>query len=197
MWGVFYRSFIGFSELNIVLAWQVFTLGFRLFFNLLQINYIGKFGLCAMSLCIGLASAILGFSWRCSWSFIVVTPYLSLCIYHLPKWHMMSTYVWTSSAFIFMIVWVWLFNPLTFSLFYSDENKHTRNRKNNKQLEPPVGTCTWITRTDRLYKNLFDFCSNTFTVKHRFCLMSCQRNRTSFDSFDLRVSQIWRVLSVW
>ncbi len=50
--------------------------------------------------CIGLTSVFLGFSWRCSWSFFVVTPYLSLCICHLPKWNMMSTYVWASSAFI-------------------------------------------------------------------------------------------------
>ena len=30
--------------------------------------------------CIVLALAFLGFSWRCSWSFFVVPPYLSLCI---------------------------------------------------------------------------------------------------------------------
>jgi hypothetical protein len=37
MWGVFHISFIGFSKLNIVLV-TIFTLGFRLFFILLQIN---------------------------------------------------------------------------------------------------------------------------------------------------------------
>ncbi len=34
------------------------------------------------------------------------------------------------------------------------------------------------------------------TVK-RLCLMSCQRNRTSFVSLNLRVLLIWRVLLVW
>ncbi len=39
MWGVFHISFIGFPKLNIVFSVTIFTLGFRLFFNLLQINY--------------------------------------------------------------------------------------------------------------------------------------------------------------
>ncbi len=68
----------------------------------------------------------LGFSWLCSWSFFVVTPYLSFCICHLPKRHMMSTHVWTSSAFVFIIVWVWHFYPLVFVFLYSDENKQTK-----------------------------------------------------------------------
>ena len=60
--------------------------------------------------CIGLALAFLGFSWRCSWSFFVVTPYLSLSVCHLPKRHMMSTYVWASSAFIITYIeWYWFF----------------------------------------------------------------------------------------
>ena len=45
--------------------------------------------------------------------------------------------------------------------------------------------------------NLFVSCSCTITVKHRLWLMSCQRNRTSFVSLELRVSLIWRVLLVW
>ncbi len=68
---------------------------------------------------------VFGFSWRCSWSFVVVSTYLSLCICHLPNRHMMSTYGWGSSVFIFIIVWTWNFYSLTFALFYSDENKHT------------------------------------------------------------------------
>ncbi len=70
-----------------------------------------------------LTSTFLGFSWRCSWSFFVVTPYISLCICHLPKRHMMSTNVWVSSTFVFIIVWTWQLYPLLFTFFYSAEIK--------------------------------------------------------------------------
>ncbi len=61
--------------------------------------------------CIVLTLDFLGFSWRCSWSFFVVPPYVSLCICHLSKWHMMSIHVWTSSVFVFIIVWPWHLYP--------------------------------------------------------------------------------------
>ena len=51
-------------------------------------------------------SVDLGFSW-----------------FFLTKWHMMSIHVWSSSAFVFIIVWVWHLYPLTFVSFYSVENK--------------------------------------------------------------------------
>ena len=38
---------------------------------------------------------VLWCSWRCSWPFLEVPLYLSFCIHHLPKWHMMSVHVWT------------------------------------------------------------------------------------------------------
>ena len=95
----------------------------------------------------GLALALLGFAWWYSWSVFVVTPYLSLCICHLPKRHMMSTCVWVSSVFIFLIVWAWQFYPLAFALFYSAENKHiyaygmgqlTNTRRSDGAPDPDV-----------------------------------------------------------
>ena len=70
-----------------------------------------------------LTLASLVFSWRCFWSFFAVLPYLSLCICHLPKRHMMSIHVWSSSVFVFIIVCVWHLYPLAFAFFYSAENK--------------------------------------------------------------------------
>ncbi len=70
----------------------------------------------------------LGFSW--------------LCICHLPKWHMISTYVWASSAFIFIIVWVWHFYPLTFVLFYSAENKRTTSLPSRSFIPLPRFICS-------------------------------------------------------
>ena len=37
----------------------------------------------------------------------------------------MSTHVWTSSVFVFIIVWVWHFYPLALAFFYSNEDKQT------------------------------------------------------------------------
>ena len=47
---------------------------------------------------------VFGFSGQCSWSFLVVPLYLSFCICHLSKRHMMSVHVWSSSVFVFIIV---------------------------------------------------------------------------------------------
>jgi hypothetical protein len=46
------------------------------------------------------------------------------------------------------------------------------------------------TLLDGCMMNLFVRYFCTLTVKHRLCLMNCQRNRTSFSSFALRVSLI-------
>jgi hypothetical protein len=42
--------------------------------------------------------------WWFSWTLLVVPLYLSLWMYHLPKWHMMSVQVWPLSTFVFIIV---------------------------------------------------------------------------------------------
>jgi hypothetical protein len=71
MWGVFHLNFIGFSKLNIVFSVTSFTLVFRLFFNLLQINFL------KMSIWIPVVrqgvdcfySGDLG----CSWTFTVIS----------------------------------------------------------------------------------------------------------------------------
>jgi hypothetical protein len=46
----------------------------------------------------------------CSWTFTVIIsswmiswtpPYLFLCIYHLPKWHMMSNFLYSFINFLY------------------------------------------------------------------------------------------------
>ncbi len=46
-------------------------------------------------------------------------------MYHLPKWHMMSVYVWTSQASVFIIVSAWHLDPPALIFFYSAATKAT------------------------------------------------------------------------
>ena len=74
--------------------------------------------------------------------------------------------------------------------------QHYRNLYLNHP-DPIVFIPLVVDTTVLLYDELFVTCSSTLTVQNRFLLMTWQRNRTSFASFELRVSQFWRVLSVW
>ena len=65
----------------------------------------------------------------------------------------------------------------------------TINVKVNSEEDTFVAICCMTT--------LLGCFSYMVTVKNRFWVMSSQRNRTSFVSFELRVSLIWRVLLVW
>ena len=56
---------------------------------------------------------------------------------------------------------------------------------------------SWWTVQGACMTSLLGCFSYMLTVKHRLWQMSCQRNRTSFVSFELRVSLISRVLLVW
>ncbi len=51
------------------------------------------------------------------WKFNISSLYLYLCIYHLPKRHMMSGLVWAWSAFVFIIVLSWHLLPSVFAFF--------------------------------------------------------------------------------
>ena len=84
-----------------------------------------------------LALGVHCFSWRCSWSFLVVPLYLSFCICHLPKRYMMSFHVWTLSTFVFIIARTWHLYPLVFTFLYSDENKRPESSDPNKHTHLP------------------------------------------------------------
>ena len=74
-------------------------------------------------------SVVLSFSWLCLTVFLIIFrghTLLSLFICHLPERHMMSTHVYSSSPFVFTIVWVWHFYPLSFAFFIRLKmNTHT------------------------------------------------------------------------
>ena len=54
---------------------------------------------------------------------LVVPPYISFCMYHLPKWHMMGVHVWDSQVSVFIIVLEWHLTPPDLVFRYSVVNK--------------------------------------------------------------------------
>ena len=95
---------------------------------------------------------VLGFSWRCSWSFLLVPLYLSFCICHLPKRYMMSVHVWTSSAFVFILIMS--VTSLSFVTYRSAHQRHRRTQSElNKKTSTP-STSDRSTKTKTINLNL-------------------------------------------